>query len=194
MWATFAYVAVLPLLFHAGFRDPIYPIAMTSLVALNLGLLWWRSRAAQGAVAIILAVVLLIAMLGRMFSPFLVAPGLAAVSGVTIMFGLVPATARAAVAMIAVLVGAVLLPWLAEAGGLVSSTIGHTARALVLETPGLQTRTTTSIALLIGYTVLLVAAAVLIATQLRRSEVRARGHLHLQAWQLRQLVPAPPIA
>ena len=43
----------------------------------------------------------------------------------------------------------------------------------------------------VGYTVVLVFAAVYMTSAIRRAEVAARRRLHLQAWQLRQLVPMP---
>jgi hypothetical protein len=131
----------------------------------------------------------MIALLARMFSPFFIAPGIAAVTAVGLTLGFMPATVRGAATTISVMSAAVLLPWLAELAGWLTPSFRSMPAQLVILAPGVQARETVSVYVFAGYAVMLVVATVLVVHAVRRADRTVREALHLQAWQLRQLVP-----
>jgi serine/threonine-protein kinase len=192
MLAHGGYLLLLPLLFVSGFSSPAYPIAMIAILAANFAALAFIERR-PGLPSTMTSLVCAAAMVGliaRMFSPFLAGPALAAVSGMGIAVSVLPATRRALGLATAVMISAVLVPWILEELGVLSTSFEMLADAVVFRSPSLQTHTPVHVAVLVGYTIALVCAAMVIAGGVRRAERAARESLHLQAWQLRQLVPA----
>jgi len=89
------------------------------------------------------------------------------------------------VAVVSIL--AVLAPALAELVGWLTPTIEvaegvATIRTYAIQGPG------TFFALMSAFTIAIVTAAVVVVRGLRQAERRARRYMHVQAWQLRQLV------
>jgi hypothetical protein len=193
MFAHGAYVLVFAMLALVGFSRPIYPILFASAIVLNLAVLvfYERSKAkvARSPIPLALASFALVAIIARMFSPFWIAPGVAAVTAMAFMLGIMPLTRLATAAAIAIGAAAVLVPWIAEEVGLLSKSFVLTAKAAIVLSPGMQETEAVHVSVLAAYSVVLVIAAVMMAVAVRRAEAEARKSLHLQAWQLRQLVP-----
>jgi serine/threonine-protein kinase len=189
--AYFGYFAFLPLFFWVGVREPLYIVAMVGCCLANVAILGHHARANTKFHPYLLAAgsALLVLVLARMFSPFLVAPGTAAVTALGLMFGPAYVTRRSALAMIAVMSSAVLLPWLAETAGWISKTLTVNAAGVNMDSPAMGTSSIPSQCILVGYTIALVTIAVTMGISRRDAERSARRTLHLQSWHLRQLVP-----
>ncbi len=82
----------------------------------------------------------------------------------------------------------VLLSWLGELLGLISRTFRFTDTSMVIESSVTNLSGGARNALLAFYVVALIGAAAGMAFQNRKTERIVRERLHLQAWQLRQLV------
>jgi len=185
------YFAFLPLFFWVGVREPFYIVAMVACCLANIAILAHHARSNTKFHPYLLAAgsALLVLVLARMFSPFLVAPGTAAVTTLGLMFGPAYVTRRSAFVMIAVMSSAVLLPWLAETVGWISQTLTVNAAGINMDSPAMGTSTVPSQFILVGYTIALVTIAVTMGISRRDAERSARRTLHLQSWHLRQLVP-----
>ena len=194
-FAFLAYATVFVMIAWLGFAAPAYPIVFSVLLVANVGTLAWYQRARQPRpiLPMLLASGALVTLMARMFSPFLIGPGLAAVTAMAFSLGLIPLTRKATIAVIAVHVAAVLGPWIVEELGWITRTFELRTDSIVMFSPGLKddaaSHYQTNIYALAIYTVVLVATAVYLALGVRGAELRARHALHLQAWQLRQLVP-----
>jgi len=133
----------------------------------------------------------IITVLARMFSPFLIAPGIAAALAMAMVF-----TPRfswlghgftIAVSMILSILGPLALEYL----GVLDPTMGFEGSKVVFHAPVIGEHS--SIPVLIAgtlYVAALIAGACLIAEIMRARNRAAHRHLLMQAWQLRQLVPA----
>jgi len=189
--AYLGYFAFLPLFFWVGVREPFYIGAMVACCLANIAILAHHARSDTKFHPYLLAAgsALLILVLARMFSPFLVAPGTAAVTALGLMFGPAYVTRRSALVMIAVMSSAVLLPWLAETVGLISHTLTVNEAGINMDSPAMGTSTVPSQFILVGYTIALVTIGVTMGISRRDAERSARRTLHLQSWHLRQLVP-----
>jgi serine/threonine-protein kinase len=130
----------------------------------------------------------MVGILARMFTPFLIAPGFAAVS--LMSFGLSSqARERRVIVWSAVFsVGPVLAVWLAEPIGWLSPTIWTEGDRLILHSPVEGMPEFPVIPALCAYVVFLIATAASIAHAVSSNQHRARVQLQTQAWQLRQLL------
>jgi len=187
--ANFGFLAFVPLLLTGGKQHPVLVGLMCVLVAANAMLLAWAVRGGPVAARWVrLAVsVLLTALVCRITSPFLLGTPLAAVTCI----GLVGATfhvTREVVIVGIALTGAVLAPWIAEVAGWLSPTMQVDGSRLTIDSPMLA-GSYTIIGGLVVYAAVIVAVACVLTRGLRIAEGSARLQLHLQAWQLRQLVP-----
>jgi serine/threonine-protein kinase len=190
MWTNLSYLVFAPLLLWVGMVQPAYVIVMFGLAITNAALM--RYYAAHGdrfkPLLVGTTSVLLVASVALTFSPFLVAPGIAAVTAMGLVFGPAGVMRRRAVVIIFAMSLAVLAPWLGELIGSIPSTMTIDG-AVTMRSPALSLTPVPTLVLLVSYTVMLITAAVMRATGLRRAERSARRSLHLQAWHLRQLVP-----
>jgi hypothetical protein len=84
---------------------------------------------------------------------------------------------------------AVIGPWLLERVEVLSVTTTVSDRGILLDAIALAGDETSTLAIAALYVLALIAAAAGMASRMRSREREARRHLHLQAWQLRQLVP-----
>jgi hypothetical protein len=124
-----------------------------------------------------------------MFSPLLIAPGLAAVLGMALVMWPRFSVLGSAITIAVLNSAAVLVPWVLEWTGVMSSTMSIGDDGILLRAPviaGAEGPTTICAAV---YTVTLIAAACVIAATMRARHRAAHRTLQMQAWQLRQLVP-----
>jgi serine/threonine-protein kinase len=189
-WLFVGFLAFTPLLWWIAPRGSLYVLALSAMISVSLGLCWWGARirplGKEGLIAIASAI--LLAIVAHMYTPFLAAPGMAAAA--TMVIVLTPTRSRITSALgIVVLVSvAVLGPWVLERVGAlqVTTTIGD--HGIVLSAPALAGDETSILIVGILYVLGLIAGTAVIASTIRAREQAARHRLHLQAWQLRQLV------
>ncbi|MGE0400441.1 MAG: serine/threonine-protein kinase [Kofleriaceae bacterium] len=188
MMASASYLLFVPILGLVG-RVPVHLLAtIAGASAASIGMLWWMRRPGSRLFVAPLIVMqfVLIATCARMYTPFLLGPALAAVTAVALMTGPQYAKRQATlVAVVAIL--AVMAPAIAEELGWLAPTIEIAEGVATIRTWAIQGHTTFFL-LMSAYTIAVVTAAVVVVRGLRQAERRARRHMHVQAWQLRQLV------
>ncbi len=197
-----ARIAIYPFLGYFGFTPfligyrgtNLWAVLFAAYIAINV---WLIRRRADGDVAsawvanpsiVALRMAVLIAVIAHVFSPLVLAPGLAAVTTSALLISPLFWRARDIAILLVLMVSAVALPWLAEETGLTTPTLLITDDGAILHNPqvfGGAVMRTWGWAL---YAVGLIAAAIAIATYVRRRERESKRRLHLQAWHLRELV------
>ena len=186
--ASACYLVFVPLLGLVGRVPPSLLAIVAGASAASIGMLWWMRRPGSRLfVAPLIAMqFVLIAACARMFTPFLLGPTLAAVTAVALMTG--PQYAKRQATLVAIVsILAVLAPVIAELAGWMSPTIEVSAGIATIRAEAIQGRTS-FFALMGAFTIAAVTAGVVVVRGLRVAERRARRHMHVQAWQLRQLV------
>ena len=186
--AMLSYFLFFPIMFAAGLRETWFVIAGPAVTAATLGVtiamsrrpVMWRVYASFAGNAVIIGIV------SRALSPLLVAPSLGVI--IATLYAVHPRIGRAWRIWAAVS-AAVMLPWVAEALGLLPPTTFVTAHGLELRLsagtldPGVIT------VALSQYTLVILAVATALSRALAANRVAMQHSLQLQAWQLRQLVP-----
>jgi hypothetical protein len=130
---------------------------------------------------------LAMALTSPMFGPFVLVPSLVLVNA--IMFVLAPdRSRRAAVVVVSCL--AVVAPALLDWAGVIPPFYRFDDESITMlpnmvHFPPLATKTT-----LLAFNIAMVVTACLLIGRFRDTLTRAEHRLHMQAWQLRQLVPA----
>ncbi|MEJ7602298.1 MAG: serine/threonine-protein kinase [Kofleriaceae bacterium] len=143
---------------------------------------WWLATGCAGIIVIV----------ARLFSPTLVAPGIAAVVASALATNPVLGSRQAAVGLWGLMSAAVLVPLAAERVGWLSATMEPViGTGILLHTPLLASAPTSAAMRGALFVVVLVAAAVMVSYLVRRTDEQLRRRLHLQAWHLRQLFPPP---
>jgi tRNA A-37 threonylcarbamoyl transferase component Bud32 len=191
VWGYVAFLAFTPLLWWIAPSGSPYVLAITLMVLVNLALCTWgavkKTYGREGFLAIGNAILLVI--VSRMFTPFLIAPGLAAMSAMAILFTPTSSRLTTAVSMTVLSWGAVLVPWVLERTGVLSITTTVDEHGILMRAAGTAGREGPTLGVAIFYVLASIAFACGMAAAMRTRERAARRHLHLQAWQLRQLVP-----
>jgi len=188
IWAYVGYLLFAPAFLWFASGEHGYALALLVLVALNIGLLaihgYTERRLSE--IWFVLANAALIALIARVSSPFLLAPGIAALTATAL--GMSPTYLRPpiVVTMIACLTLAIILPWLAEIAGVLSPTMHVVKETLVFAAPALHLREGAQIVLLVFYVVTLIASAGWLAYSLMYRERRLRYRTYLQLWQMRE--------
>ena len=185
------YLSVIPLLAFTGELRG-YALALAVIVGLNLALLMKRATIETlgiRAIALAGANAMLIVLLGRMFSPVLCTPAIATATATALVFGPSYEARWRVIGMALLMIAAVLVPWLAEAIGLLPHTMTLRAGGIDFTGPALRIGDTWTVAALVLPTVATIASAAGMAHRMSASDRAVRRRLHLQAWQLRQLVP-----
>jgi len=185
---------LLAILFYAlGARDPVHLGALAALSAINVAIDWTGARRVTRAntIGTIVCNLLIVILLARLFSPFLIAPGVGAVS--LMAFASHPAAARtrlfAAVATIGML--GVLAVWFVEAVGWVTPTLSTEGSTIAMTSPIVGLEHVPLMPALCLYSIVLIVFAATLAGSIANAERATKRHLHIQAWQLRQLLSVP---
>jgi tRNA A-37 threonylcarbamoyl transferase component Bud32 len=188
MMASAGYLVFVPILGVIGNVPPHLLAIVAGASAASIGMLWWMRRPGNRlfVTPLIAMQVILIAACSRMYTPFLLGPTLAAVTAVALMTG--PQYAKRQATLVGVLsILGVLGPAVAELAGWISPTITVAEGIATIHTYAIQGPTTFFI-VMAAFTIAVVGSSVVIVRGLRQAERRARRHMHVQAWQLRQLV------
>jgi hypothetical protein len=185
-----AYLVFAPAFWWLGSGEAGYAAALIALVGAAVGALYMQGyRGARPRPWLVAACnVALVALSSRAGSPFLLAPGIAVVTVVGIAFSPVYADMRRLGAVVLALFFAVLAPWFAERAGWISETITSIPHGIAMTGPALHLRPAGQIALLVLYTLTLIAAGAGLASQVARGERALRYRLMMQTYLLRGLV------
>jgi serine/threonine-protein kinase len=186
------FLVFVPVMLAVGMHDMRYVWATLVLVAINavVSYVGWRGGGGRWRpFAVVATHVVMIFLLGRVFTPPLVAPGAAAVITMALMQNPIYLRGRRWVMVVGAMLIACLAPYAVEALGWMSRTMIVEGDDLVLRSPGLAHRAglTAIVNMLWTMAILVVAAGV--ARSMARATRAAQHRLHLQSWQLRQLVP-----
>jgi hypothetical protein len=188
-WVMPVFFAVIPAALLIGLRNPMSIVWVGGAIAINLALTWYiagRKRPPQGADLMRAAIVfgLVVFALGRAFSPFMLAPSIAAIS--VVLFVVDPRVPW--LGIVASQLVAVLAPWLLELVGVLPRTLHELNGELVLHSDMMwTTEPATDIGLAV-FVLLTVVAAGTVARQLGVAQREVVRTTELQAWHLRQLV------
>jgi eukaryotic-like serine/threonine-protein kinase len=200
---TQARIALWPFLGFFGFTPFLIGYEGTNLWAVlyfvylvfNVWLIRRRARGEMTAflvgnpTAVTIRLAILIAVIAHVFSPLMLAPGLAAVTTSALLITPMFSRTRDIIILLTAMVAAIALPLAAESLDLVTRTLTITDTGAVLHNPQIFGDATMRTIGHVMYGVGLVAGGLAIAHYVRRTERAAREHLHLQAWHLRALVP-----
>ena len=190
LWVVIAALIFLPLLWWISSGDKTLFVLLAVMLAADgvLGLVVQRAKRPRPEF-IIVANTALVVVISRMFSPVLIAPGIAA--SIALAMVLTPQRSKlGSVWTITVLmIGAVLVPLALEELGVLSPTMFVTPRGLAFETVAFGGTTTPVLIVATVYVVALIVGTALTGSLMRSQQQRMHRRLHMQTWQLRQLVP-----
>jgi eukaryotic-like serine/threonine-protein kinase len=127
---------------------------------------------------------LLVGLMSRLYSPFLLAPAISAVS--VMLFVVDPRIRWKPISLLYIC--AVLVPWLLEFTGVLSETTTSVGGNLLLRSELVSNRMPQSELGLAAFTIALIGISAWLAGRLAQAHRRAVRSLELQAWHLRQLV------
>ena len=190
LWAVIGGLAFMPLFWWIAPAGSIYPLVLTVLLLLDgvVAMIAVRSRRpVPGLVAI--ANTIIVIALARTFSPILIAPGIAASLAMAMVLTPRFSWLGSAGVIGAMMVAAVILPFVLELAGAISPTMAIEHGGVVFHAPGLGQDEKPILFVGALYSAALIAGASIAAAGLRASTRKAYHRLQLQAWQLRQLVP-----
>jgi len=190
LWALIACLCFTPLLWWIGPTGSPY-LGLFIGVCLMSGAIYLYAYhgVTPRPALVILGNTVMIATLGRMFSPLLIAPGVAAVLAMAMVLTPRLTWLGSAVNVGVLFVAAALAPLVLERVGLISPTISIDEHGILLHAPAVGGAEGPSILVAILYIAGLTVGTCWMAHAMRERTRRAHHHLHLQAWQLRQLVP-----
>ena len=190
IWAIAAALAFTPMLWWMAPSASPYLAVFTGFLVVYGGVCLQIDRAPTPHPGIFVIVnTVLVVLVARMFSPVLIAPGVAAVVAMAMVLTPRFSILGSAVTVTVLFAAAILVPWGLERVGVLSTTMSVDRAGILLRAPvveGQETRT-----MIVGaiYAVGLIAGASIMANAMRARAREAARRLHLQAWQLRQLVP-----
>jgi eukaryotic-like serine/threonine-protein kinase len=191
------YLAFVPVLAWLGATWP-YLAALGALAVVSTVIAYASIKMSPRSSTALLAASLvvnmgMIAVLSRLCTPFLVAPGLAAATVLT--YAIHPREGQYLGVVIAGMLGAALAPWLLEHLGVLSSTMRILeGGAIVLDSPALTPDLFRAQAALVLFAVALSVIVGLTARAVAHAQIAARQAQLVQAWHLRQIVAPSPRA
>jgi hypothetical protein len=189
-----AQILMVPLLVLLGIHDVTYLVAFGGLGVVNLGAQIAAIRSARFFSARYtemfgtLLAMAIFALLARMFTPFLCAPGFVAVGLMSVGLSSIARERKVIVKNALLSIVAVIGVWAAEAVGLLSRTTWVVGDTLVLRSPLEGIGRFPIIAAICVFVVMLIGTSAAIAHAVSSMHCRARKQLQIQSWQLRQLL------
>ncbi len=191
IWAVAGALALLPMMWWIAPEGSLYPPVLGALLVVDLLVALHAMRAPTprpGLVAI--ANTLIVIVLARMYSPVLIAPGIAASLAMAMVLTPRFSWLGSAIGICVLMGGAVLGPLALEQLGVLSPTMSVTDAGVAFHAPAISALEGPTILVASIYIVSLIAGACIAAAAMRARTRAAHHRLQLQAWQLRQLVPA----
>jgi len=139
---------------------------------------------------VVIANTIIVIAVARMFSPILIAPGVAASLGMAMVLTPRFSWLGSPITITILMIGAVIVPLGLEQLHVVSTTMTVTPHGVVFSGPALDgARSTPTIVVSALYAACLAGACIFAGYQMRQRALAAAHRLQLQAWQLRQLMP-----
>jgi serine/threonine-protein kinase len=183
-------VLLLPILIGLGVDDGYYLTAfgLTGLAGCAVSVAALRTGRGLTLVHGVLQLLTFV-LVARMFTPFLIAPAAVAVNLVAFAFHPDARNTRTYWVSCALGIACVIGTWAAEALGIVSRTVFDINGTLVLRSPVHGFESFPSVLALCLWVIILIALSGGLAFATARGIQVARERVHLQAWQVRQLVP-----
>ncbi len=168
------------------------PLVMTGVLAAD-GILAVIAVKARRPIpgAVLIANTIIIVVTARLFSPVLIAPGVAASLAMAMVLTPRFSWLGSPWSVGAFMIGAVIVPFVLEPLGILSQTMGVDGVGLWLHPPAIGAHEGPAIVVGALYAAALIAGACIAGYAMRVRTQAAHRHLHLQAWQLRQLVASP---
>jgi len=188
-----AYAVFVPVMVWIGIKDPTLVIPFATLAAVMGGISVRGARHGHSRTLVAIALIgnaCLIALIARMFTPFLIAPGLAAL---TIVIQIGNPSFRSGhrwLGVIAAMLVAVMVPWILELAGVLGATTSFTDSYIVLSSGTIDVDAVPIQVALTIYVIVLLLFATVVRRAMAHVEERSQRRLITHAWQLRQLVPA----
>jgi serine/threonine-protein kinase len=190
--AFLAYLAFVPYFAWMGASWPwlvaIAAMAVVSGVIAWIGMTTYPRRSTPLFVLSLVINAALIAVMARVCTPFLVAPGIAGAT--TMSYAINPREGRRTSLLVAAMLLAVFVPWLLEHAGVLSRTMAVGDGALILRSPALALDLTGVELGLAAFTLVIIVSVGLGVRSIARAQDAARRVQQVQAWHLRQLVTA----
>ncbi len=187
-FASGMYLVFVPLLAIFGHAPPLWLLLLALIAGSAVLMLLWMRKPGHRFVAapVILANLVLLFLVSRLYSPFLLGPALGVCTAVGFMTG--PQYAKRQASWVVGLVTlATLGPLLLEGLGVVASSMTVFDGGVTFHSSMLHGGSSFFV-LMTAYTFTLILSSVMLLRGMRVAERNARQHMHLQAWQLRQLV------
>ena len=190
IWTLVASLAYTPFMWWIAPSASIYVAGLTMLFLVNLIALLHANMASKPKPGfIVVGNTLIVLLVARMFSPLLIAPGIAAVLAMAMVLTPKFSFLGSATTIAVFLLVAVLGPLALERLDLISNTMSVTEAGILFKAPAIAGHETPTLVVGAFYTASLIIGACAMAGTMRRRTREAYRHLQLQAWQLRQLVP-----
>jgi serine/threonine-protein kinase len=190
LWALFACLAFTPLLWWIAPHGSGYVAAFTAALVLSGVLYRFAYRGADPRPGlVILGNMILIATLARMFSPILVAPGVASVLSMAMILTPRLSAIGSAASVGALFLTAAMGPLVLERIGVISATLSVDSTGVLLRAPAVGSAEGPTVLVAALYATGLIIGSCAIARAMRARTREAHRRLHVQAWQLRQLMP-----
>jgi hypothetical protein len=191
LWAVVGSLFFVPLLYWIAPPDSVYMPALIASLLVNGIVATYVMRASTPKPGlVVIANTVIVIILARMFSPILIAPGVAASLAMAMVLTPRFSLMGSPVVIGALMVGGITVPLALEQLGVLSRTMSVDPQGILFAAPavsGMLEGPTIVVGAL--YAVALVTASTVAAHSMRMRALEAQKHLHLQAWQLRQLVP-----
>jgi serine/threonine-protein kinase len=190
LWALIACLAFTPMLWWIAPHASGYVAAFTGVMVMSGAFYLYAYHGATPKPGlVIIGNAVLIALLARMFSPILVAPGVAAVLAMAMVLTPRLSVLGSALAVGALFIAAAVAPMVLERLGVLTQTVSIDRAGIVLRAPAVAGGEGPAILVAMLYSIGLIIGACGMAHAMRARTRAAHRHLHVQAWQLRQLVP-----
>jgi eukaryotic-like serine/threonine-protein kinase len=191
MWAVISSLFFIPLLWWIAPSGTIYvPMLMAFLVLDGVvAVVATRGKKPRPGLVIVANTIIII-VLARMYSPIMIAPGIAASLAMAMVLTPRFSFLGSPITIAILMAGGIAGPLLLEQMGVLSRTMSVSEAGVLYSPPALSGQLEGP-TILVGalYAVALVVGAVIAGYQMRSRALGAAHHLHMQTWQLRQLVP-----
>ena len=190
VWGLISCLAFTPLLWWIAPHASRHVAAFSAALVLS-GVLYlsaFRGSRARPEL-IIVGNTVLIAILARMYSPLFIAPGVASVLAMAMCSTPRLSLLGSAGAVGALFISAAIGPLVLERLGVLSQTMSIDTAGVLLRAPAIAPPEGPAVLVGALYATGLMIGATAMASAMRRRTRAAHHRLHLQAWQLRQLVP-----
>jgi serine/threonine-protein kinase len=187
--ALLAFVAFIPVLVLDGVKSwPIFFSAYALIIAQIIFAEWAYRKRRPGVVSVLVSTIVLMVFVSRLWSPLIFLP--AYINTVAITVGLQPRAIARPWMMVGFAMVAYALPFALEAAGVLEPSWTVANDQIAIHSPGVELGNAWSLVLLLGGNLVLVCVNALFGNSIAATRHDAQRKLAIQAWHLRQLLPA----